>query len=138
MNDRVLVDTSAWVKFLRKGRSGQQVADEVEVLIRSDRVCYTEPVYLELLIGARAGGGAKELEKLFSLFPLVQIDDKAWIRSMETAVLLGKKGFRVDLPDLLISSAAILNGLQLFHNDNHFRTIAGIESLNEYSFLNER
>ena len=66
MNDRAIIDTSAWIKFFRKGKDNNQVADEVEHLLVEELIYYTEPVYIELVVGAGARSGIRELENQHS------------------------------------------------------------------------
>lgn len=138
MNDRILVDTSAWVKFFREGADNQGVADEVERLILDDCVCYSEPVYIELVIGAKVKGGIDELKKLFSVFPVLRVDEKVWHDAVKTAIELRRNGLRVDVPDLLVASTAVLNEATVYHHDKHFQWISSLGPLNEYSLLGEK
>jgi predicted nucleic acid-binding protein len=41
----------------------------------------------------------------------------------------------VDIADLLVAATAITNDLRVFHHDSHFRSIADVAALHEYSFL---
>ena len=57
-----LVDTSAWVEYLRSGHSG--IAENVESLVLSDDAAWCDMVMLELWNGAR---GPEEKRKLAHL-----------------------------------------------------------------------
>ena len=135
MNDRAIIDTSAWIKFFRKGKNNKQVADEVERLIIDELVYYTEPVYIELVVGAGARSGIRELEKYFDILPIFKAGEKEWRQAWNIAYSLRTKGLRVDIVDLIVAAAAINNDVAVFHHDKHFRLIADVAPLKEYSFL---
>lgn len=138
MNEPVIVDTSSWVRFFRKGKDKGQVADEVERLVVEELAHYTEPIYLELAVGARAGDGVAELEKNFDTLPIMMVGEDDWHRAWEMAFTLRRKGLRVDSVDLIVAATAIGNGAIVFHHDKHFRSIAGVAPFQEYSFLQGR
>jgi len=135
VNEPVIVDTSAWVSYFRKGKDKGQVADEVERLIVEELAHYSEPIFLELAVGARAGDGVAELEKNFGALPILKVEESDWHRAWETAFALRRKGLRVDIEDLIVAATAIGNGAIVFHHDKHFRSIADVAPLKEYSFL---
>lgn len=137
MSDRVLVDTSAWTRFFRKKPDNLATADEVERLLTEGLACFTQPVYLELLVGARRNDGMDELERDFSVLPVLKVGEAEWEQALEVAVALRKNGLRVDIVDLVVAAAAITSDVWLFHYDNHFRLIAGVAPLRERSFLPE-
>jgi tRNA(fMet)-specific endonuclease VapC len=135
VSDRVLVDTSAWTRFFRKKPDNHATADEVERLLTEGLACFTPPVYLELLVGARRNEGMDELERDFSVLPVLEVGAVEWNKAFQVAAALRKKGLRVDTVDLLVAAAAITNDVWLFHYDNHFRLISRVAPLRERSFL---
>ena len=135
MNDRAIIDTSAWIMFFRKGKNNKQVADEVERLIIEELAYYTEPVYIELVVGAGARSRIRELEKNFGALPIFKAGEKEWLQAWKIAFSLRTKGLRVDIVDLIVAAAAINKDVAVFHHDKHFRMISGIAPLKEYSFL---
>lgn len=138
MSERTLIDTSAWVRFFRKGAENKGIADEVEHLLDDGQACYTEPVYVELVIGARLPGGLELLKDSFLSLPVAKIEEGDWRLAWELVYLLRKKGLRVDVADLLVAAKAINNDVRVFHNDKHFSWIAKISRLREYSFLGDK
>ncbi|MBN2169118.1 MAG: PIN domain-containing protein [Actinobacteria bacterium] len=134
MSDLVLLDTSAWARYFRKKTGPGAVADEVDRLIEEDRVCYTEPVYIELAAGVRGTKELSELKRWFDLFPLKKVNDTVWHEAIEITFQLGRKGFRqTPMADILIATTAIVNDVTLFHKDKHYETIAEVAPLKEYS-----
>jgi predicted nucleic acid-binding protein len=138
MNERTLIDTSAWVKFFRRGKENSQVADEVELLLNDDMAFYTEPVYLELLVGAKVPDGIERLKQSFLNLPLLQVGAEDWQQASQLALSLRESGLRVDIVDLVVAATAISNEVTLFHHDKHFRWIAGVSNLRERSFLEDK
>ena len=60
----ILVDTSAWVEFLRDG--DVDVADAVERLLQDDLAATTGPVVMEVLAGARSAPHLRQLQSLLA------------------------------------------------------------------------
>lgn len=118
----ILVDTSAWVEFLRDTNS--PVCDRVsEVLSGEIGTCH--PVRMELLAGARDErhlGGLRRLLARASLIPIEPTD-------FETAATLYRtcrqRGETVrKLVDCLIAAHAIRAGASLLHSDSDFDVLA--------------
>ena len=135
MNERTLIDTSALVRFFRKGKENRQVADKVEQLLNDEMASYTEPVYLELLVGAKVPDGLEWLKKSFLQLPILHVGAEDWRQASQLALSLRESGLRVDIVDLVVAATAISNDVTLFHNDRHFQWIAGVSNLRERSFL---
>jgi len=131
VSDLVLIDTSAWIRFFRTGEENRRATDEVERLMESDRACYTEPVYVELAIGARS---QDELRDGFVALHLLNAGESEWRWAWETAFKLREKGLYAGATDLVIAGAAVSRGVRVFHHDKHFRWIAEVSALEEYSY----
>ena len=132
MSDLVLIDTSAWIRFFRTGEENRRTTAEVERLLESDLACYTEPVYVELAIGARS---QDELKNNFVALPLLNAGENEWQWAWETAFKLREKGLYAGATDLVIAAVAVSRGVGLFHHDKHFRWIAEVSTLEEYNLL---
>jgi predicted nucleic acid-binding protein len=65
----ILIDTSAWVEFLRDSRS--PVCERVEELLESD-ITICEPVRMEILSGARSDAHLRELRRLVARASLIE------------------------------------------------------------------
>src|SRR5450759_1007456 len=117
MSELTLVDTSAWTRFFRKKPDSPATADEVERLLVENSACYTQPVFLELVVGT---------------------GESEWQRALQIAAALRRKGLRVDIVDLVVAATATINKVRLLHHDKHFRQIASVSDLREYSYLSGR
>jgi predicted nucleic acid-binding protein len=135
MSELTLVDTSAWTRFFRKKPDSPATADEVERLLVENSACCTQPVFLELVVGSGGSQGVKELESDFSALQLLKAGESEWQRALQIAAALRRKGLRVDIVDLVVAATATINKVRLLHHDKHFRQIASVSDLREYSYL---
>ena len=121
MNVKVLIDTSAWIEFLRPTGDPvlkKQVAD----VVVSGRAAFTCPVRFELYAGARKSE-IRILEEALSFAQRIEVTVKHWDRAAEYAAELRSKGITVPASDLLIATVAVEAGLDLVTRDSHFLMI---------------
>ncbi len=123
----ILIDTSAWVEFLRN--TGSQICEQVDRLLeRETYVC--EPVVMELLAGARNDAQLTELRRLLARCTTLQTTSADF--EMAAAIFRqcrrGGKTPRKML-DCLIAAIAIRNDASLLHCDQDFLAIAEHSSL---------
>ena len=124
----VLIDTSAWVEFLRA--SGSPTDSLVTEIVGEHSYAVTDVVMAELLIGARSESIARRVRAIVDsgrFFPVRPLFD------FETASDVGlacrSAGLSVGLPDCLIAAVAINNDLELLAADRDFEGIAELTSL---------
>jgi len=118
----ILVDTSAWIEFLRDTESA--VCDRVDDLLGAD-VATCDPIRMEVLAGARDDAHLGKLRGLLaraSLVPTRSID-------YENAAVLyracRRKGDTVrKLIDCLIAAVAIRADLPVLHADADFDVLS--------------
>ena len=119
MSDTV-VDTSAWVAFLR----GEAVAvRRVGPLLTNGRVAITGPISAEVLSGTRSRWEFDTLKSL--LEGLGRLDDPVslWDRVAEHRFMLARKGFQASLIDVAIALSALDAGHRLLTRDADFKPI---------------
>ena len=118
----VLIDTSAWVEFLRN--TGSPVCILVDDLLAQE-VAVCDPVRMEVLAGARDESDLISLRRLLARAAVVPMrptdhDDAAALYRR-----CRRQGETVRrLIDCLIASAAIRVGVPILHNDADFDVIA--------------
>jgi predicted nucleic acid-binding protein len=121
----ILVDTSAWVEYLRA--TGSRVHRRMRALLESGQpLASTEVVVMEVLAGARDDSHWERLRRLlfgFDFLPLAGLSD------YEDAAALYRQCRRAgktprSLTDCLIAVVAIRSGAELIHADRDFDTIA--------------
>lgn len=118
---RTLIDTSAWIEFLRRNGDAQlksQVAD----IVASGRAAYTCPVRFELYAGARKSEQSSLAEAL-SFAERIVVTPRHWDTASQHTSDLRAKGITVPASDLLIATVAGQCELPLLARDEHFRMI---------------
>jgi predicted nucleic acid-binding protein len=121
----ILVDTSAWVEFLRATGSGAHA--RVRSLIQQDAsLATTDVVVMEVLAGARDDdhrdrlrGLLRRCEHLATEGPLDYEDAAEVYRTCRQSGATVRR-----LTDCLIAAVAIRNGVAVLHRDTDFDVIA--------------
>jgi predicted nucleic acid-binding protein len=114
----IIIDTSAWVEFLRG--TGSPVCDRVDALL-DDEIATCHPIRMEVLAGARDEQHLNDLRGLLaraSLLPTEATDHEdaaALYRSCRRHGETVRK-----LIDCLIAAVAIRTSSNLLHCDNDF------------------
>jgi predicted nucleic acid-binding protein len=113
-----LIDTSAWIDFLRKA-GDPTVKKQVAAYIDLGDAAYCGPVEFELLVGARPseiGDIRKGLGFSFLLdFPL-----SCWHEAAKIEKELRGKGVTVPRDDVFVAAVAVHHGVCLYTADPHF------------------
>lgn len=120
-----LVDTSAWVEFLRKG-GRPDVADRVAELLDSDAAAICGMVELDLLQGMLPRD-ARRVEALLAALHYVALERDDYVAAGRQLRGLRDRGITVPASDGLIASAAIRRGLTVLTTDGHFRHFHGLD-----------
>jgi predicted nucleic acid-binding protein len=123
----ILIDTSAWVEFLRD--TGSPVCNEVDRQLAS-RPAVTDPVVMEVLAGARDDAHLRSLRGLLGRASLLQCESA----DFDTAAILyracRRQGETVrKLIDCLIAAVAIRTSTPLLHSDADFDVLARFTGL---------
>lgn len=117
-----LIDTSAWVEFLRD--TGSLVCLQVEQLLEAD-VVVCEPVVMEILSGARDETQLADLRRLMARCTTLRTESVDY----EVAAALFRQCRRNGktprkMIDCLIAAVAIRNDIALLHLDQDFVVLA--------------
>lgn len=118
----ILVDTSAWVEFLRD--TGSPVCQRVDELLGDD-IATCHSVRMEVLAGARDERHLNDLRRLLaraSLLPTRATDYEEAAALFRTCRRNGETVRR--LIDCLIAAAAIRAGVAVLHADSDFDVLA--------------
>jgi predicted nucleic acid-binding protein len=123
-----LVDTSAWVEYLRDTNS--VTCNEVDRLYheRPNQVAITEPVVMELLAGPTDPRTVTQIEKLIGGLPLIPVDGLTDYRFAAAAFRAGRLGGNTvrSIVDCLIAAVAARTGANLVHQDRDFELLAAV------------
>ena len=118
----ILIDTSAWVEFLRD--TGSLICDRVDALL-DDEVATCHPIRMELLAGARDEQQLGDLRGLLargSLLPTEPTDYEEAAALYRTCRRGGETVLK--LIDCLIAATAIRSAIPILHSDNDFDVLA--------------
>lgn len=121
-NERFLIDSTIWVRYLRGNEAA--LKEKIVALVAADRACTSEVIMLEILRGARSEKDFKTLRHDFLALPQLPMTAEAWERAWGLAYALRKAGANVPLADTVIAALAIHHGCTLLHSDRHFGMIA--------------
>jgi predicted nucleic acid-binding protein len=108
-----LVDTSAWVEFLRR-RGDPQSKEAVAKLLEDDLTAYTCPIRFELWSGVRPEEEA-DLQEALGLSRHILFEAEDWRHAAHLERLLRAKG--------IVATVAVRTGLSLVCRDAHFAAI---------------
>lgn len=123
----ILVDTSAWIEFLRD--TGSPVCERVDSLLES-KIATCDAIRMEVLAGARDEPHARQLARLLdraTLLPTEPVDYEA--AAALYRYCRGKGRTVRKLIDCLIAAVAIRAGASVLHNDADFTAIAAATEL---------
>lgn len=122
----ILVDTSVWIDWLRKGthpatRKLDRLVDEADLAL--------SPVVLqELLMGARGEAQLAELCMYFEVIPLLMPTRSTYVDAGALYARCRWAGITPRSPhDCLIAQTAIEHAVPLLHDDRDFERIAEVE-----------
>lgn len=123
----LLIDTSAWVEYLRATDS--HAAREVRRLVRErpDDLAVSEPVAMELLAGARPAA-LHQLELLLAGLPVLSVDPAVDFAAAASAYRAARATGRTvrSLVDCLIAVVAVRHQVELMHRDADFDVLADL------------
>ena len=118
----ILVDTSAWVEFLRNTNS--PVCKRVDALLGAD-IAVCDPVRMEVLAGARDERHLNDLRRLLARASLLSTTSGDYEMAATLYRSCRRKGETVrKLMDCLIGAVAIREDVPLLHSDVDFEVLA--------------
>lgn len=113
-----LIDSSAWVVFLRR-KGDPAIKNIVARLLQADQAAYTCPIRFELFAGVKPHEES-DLEQAFVLshhFPFLEED---WTAAALLERRLRGKGLVIPRNDILVATVAIRTELTVVCRDDHF------------------
>jgi predicted nucleic acid-binding protein len=113
-----LVDSSAWVEFLRR-KGDTKVKHIVARLLQAEQAAFTCPIRFELLSGVKPGE-EEDLEKAFALSHHVPFEQEDWIEAARLEREFRGRGLQVPRNDLFVVTVGMRAGLVILCRDAHF------------------
>ena len=118
----ILVDTSAWVEFLRD--TGSPACLRVDDLLEGD-IATCHPVRMEVLAGARDDRHLNDLRRLLARASIVPVRAMDYEEGAALFRVCRRRGETVRrLIDCLIAAAAIRADIPLLHADADYEVLA--------------
>lgn len=118
----ILIDTSAWVEFLRD--TGSPVCNEVDRLLDSD-IATCDAVRMEVLAGARDENHLRELRGLLARATTLPTDPVDYESAASLYRTCRRNGETVrKLIDCLIGAVSAANRTSVLHADSDFDVLA--------------
>lgn len=123
----ILIDTSAWIEFLRDTRS--PVCERVDRLLDS-RIATCDAVRMEVLAGARDHAHLAQLRRLLARATLLPTESMDYDTAANIYRSCRSQGKTVrKLIDCLIAAVAMRARVPLLHFDQDFSSIAAATDL---------
>ena len=118
----ILIDTSAWIEFLRD--TGSAACNRVEALLEGEiAICYA--VRMEVLAGARDERHLRSLQRLLARAVVLSTIPADYDNAAALYRQCRRKGNTMrKLLDCLISAVAIRSDVSILHNDVDFDVLA--------------
>ena len=121
----ILPDSSAWVDYLR-GRS-TRTADALDAAIRQGTVAMCEPVWAEVIAGARDERHHERLERALGSFDMIPTTFDDWENAATISRMTRRSGLTVrTFVDCLVAGIAVHRGATVLHNDSDYERIAAL------------
>ncbi len=118
----ILVDTSAWVEFLRD--TGSTACDRVEALLGGE-IAVCDAILMEVLAGARDERHLHDLRRLLARATILPMEPRHYEEAAALFRLCRQEGETVrKLIDCLIGAVAIHADAPVLHNDGDFDVLA--------------
>ena len=118
----ILIDTSAWVEFLRD--TGSAVCNRVDALL-DDEIATCHPVRTEILAGAWDEEHLRDLRGLLARGSLIPTEATDYEEAAALYRQCRRRGETVrKMIDCMIAAAAIRASVPILHSDSDFQVLA--------------
>jgi tRNA(fMet)-specific endonuclease VapC len=121
MNDRLLIDTSVWIRYFRDKTGG--LSKRVDEILSKQEVCVPKIVIAELIQGSRSEREISIIEEFANAFTIIDQKEDSWIKAGKLSFNLKKKGKTVHLTDCYIAVIAKEYDCRILTLDEHFKDI---------------
>jgi predicted nucleic acid-binding protein len=126
----VLVDTSAWIEYLR-GTDSPHTAYVREAILADRPLAWTEPILYELTAGARSPRQAADLRALLARGPILTVEGlEDWEVASQLYRATRSRGLTVRSSiDCLIAAVALRTDSPVLARDRDFEALAQVSDL---------
>lgn len=131
MSRMVLVDSSAWIEYLRLGRDAASgTSDALDRLLQEDRVALCGMVELEIVQGLRPQERGR-ISELFSALSYLETERTDYVAAGERLGDLRRQGVTIPGADCLIGVLCLRYDLPLLTLDRHFDHLTDVARFSE-------
>lgn len=120
----ILIDTSAWIAFLREGAAKHP---EVAHALESGRATLCAVTWAELWGGARGRREESVLKDIRDACGWLEIDHEVWENAANLLKEAMAQGWTCPLADVLVVACAQLHGATVVHSDKHITALLGMK-----------
>lgn len=124
-----LIDSSAWVEYLRP-KGSKKVKERVREILQKEEAVCCGVVVVEILRGAKSEKDFQSMHDSLVSLPQIPIGEEVIERASKWGFLLDRKGKSISTTDLLIAASAYKRA-RLLHVDSDFEIISSIIDLEE-------
>jgi predicted nucleic acid-binding protein len=118
----ILIDTSAWVEFLRD--TGSAICNRVDTLLDDD-IATCHPIRMEVLAGARDEQHLGDLRGLLARASLLPTEPADYEEAAALYRACRRRGEAVrKLIDCLVAATAMRSAIPILHSDPDFEVLA--------------
>ena len=124
-----LIDSSAWIEYLRP-KGSKKIKERVKEILQKEEAVSCGVVVAEILRGAKNEKDFRSLHESLTSLPQIPIEGAVIERASQWGFLLDRRGKSVSTTDLLIAAAAYKKAC-LLHADRDFGIISSVVELDE-------
>jgi predicted nucleic acid-binding protein len=131
----LLIDSSAWIDYLRSSGSAANLGVRQILRDRSQDVVVCEPVAMELLAGASSARALGQIEQLVNGLTSLPLEPATDFRNAAGLFRDARRSGRTvrNLTDCLIAAIALRTGATVVHKDVDFDVLGEIADLHTLS-----
>jgi predicted nucleic acid-binding protein len=122
----ILIDTSIWIEFFKQN---PVYATEIETLLKKKMALAIEPIFSELIYGARNDKENKRILSYWNLLPKIPFTTGSLLSAADYANLHNYHNLGIGLIDAIIIKAAVDNNCKIWTLDARIRKRVGEEYL---------
>jgi len=124
-----LIDSSAWIEFLRP-KGSLKVKERIREILQKDEGICCGIIVVEVTRGAKTEGEFLQLKESLMALPQIPIDGAVVDMASNWGFLLERKGRTVSTTDILIAAAAY-GRARVIHLDKDFKQMSEVVGLEE-------
>jgi predicted nucleic acid-binding protein len=110
----IIIDTSVWIEFFKQH---SDYVNEIALLLESKMVVTVEPIFSELLYGAKGNKEKGKILAYWKVLPKIKFTEGSFIECAEFANTNNYQSIGIGLMDAIICRAAIQNQYKLWTLD---------------------